>query len=175
MPVTPDKLDTIIALLLDIKSSLGSTPPASNEATKFLARWAPVTDAEFQAKYGVAAGQSIPAMSAYEESEAIYRARAGYSTQGLPTAGRSQIQTLAVPAIDIIANATQETASTLYECGYGLTDPDVCACGFYYALFASKQQYQQALGSAIQPRAYAGQTLATMLAPNFAGGSPSGG
>jgi hypothetical protein len=171
MPITPDKLDIVIGLLLDIKASLGKpNVSTSSEADKFLERWARVSHEQVQAKYGVAWPGQIVAMPSYDETEAIYRARAGYATNGYAT---SEAAWNSAPAsVGIIANATQDTASSLYETGYGLTDPDVCAYGFYVGIFKPKAEFAAGLGAGVQPRDYAGVTLQGMLAPNFGGGGP---
>lgn len=169
------KLAALDARVAKIEAASPSAPPATDEAAKFLARWAPVSAAEFEAKYGIAYHNAIPAMPAYDEAEAIFRARAGYATDGRPTRGISRIAEVALPALDIIAHATQETAGSLYETGNGLCDPDVAMYGFYTGLFATKDEFAHALGVGITPRQYAGSTLESLLAPNFGGGAPSGG
>lgn len=184
MPYTPDPIDVLAARLDDVEQRLakleaappptGGTTPA-DEAELFLKKWAAVDAAEFQAKYGVAHGKPIPAMTAYDEAEAIYRARAFYSTQGFP-GRRISTPNVAYDAVTVIAHATQATAGDLYETGYGLTDPDVCAYGFYVGLFDTQHEYQQSLGAGKWPRAYAGATLQSLLAANFSTvGHPSGG
>lgn len=183
MPITPDKLDVILGVVLEIRDKIAAAPPvgapteSEDEATKFLARWKQVTATEFQSKYGVPLGQPIPAMVVYDEAEAIYRARAGYGTYGKP-GRRWTTPDIPVAAVNVIAHATPSTATQFYECGGGKAlqcFPDTLAYGFWVGLLDTQSEYAASLGAGTQPSAYAGVTLEHLLGPNFSGGSPSGG
>lgn len=182
MPITPDKLDIILDVVIEIRNKLAAAPvtapePVDDEVTKFLERWKQVTGAEFQAKYGVPLGQTIPAMVVYDEDEAIYRARAGYATYGKP-GRRYTTPSIPIAAVDVIAHATPSTATQFYECGGGKAlqcFPDTLAYGFWVGLLDTQSEYAASLGAGKQPASLAGVSLQSLLAPNFSGGTPSGG
>jgi hypothetical protein len=185
MPATTDpiaavnaRLDSLAVRVAKLETApTPATPPAADSAAAFLARWAPVTPEEFKAKYTVAVGQPIPAMPAYDEAEAIYRARAFYTTAGLHGGKYSNPQP-AWDAIKVIANATQETATTFYECGRDQAlacYPDTLAYAFLMGIVKNQMEFSQGLGVGTQPRDLAGVSLELLLQPNFGGGKPSGG
>lgn len=188
MPATPDPVTVITTLLTEMNGKLDKilsagpapgpgvvTPPAPavDETAKFLAKWGPPKASDWPAGF--------PALPANWENspndpkivfpqvkwdgsvqQAITLARFGYSCQGIKRlSGKAYADARA--AINVIANATQATASTLYECGYGLTDPDVCAYFFLGDGGATKEFYQQSFGATQQPRNLAGYTLDQML------------
>jgi hypothetical protein len=187
MPYTPDPIAVLAARLdadearLD-KLEVAVSPPApapaqpvEDETTKFLRRWAPVTDAEFQARYGVPLGGSIKAMVVFDEEEVIFRARAGYSPQaGLPTSRFSDMAPVRA-AIDILAHCTEETFRTFYETGYGTCPPDTAAYVLSVNLVQTHDEYKRSLRSDVTrtPKAFAGQGLQEASAGSFIGGTPS--
>jgi len=184
MPAEPNPLDVILFKVGELEDRVekleksSSGPPADqSEADRFLDRWAPITLDEFRAKYGIDHGKPIPGMTAYDENEVIYRARAFYSTQGFPTR-RSSTPNLVLEAVEVIAHADAQTAPTKYECGGPKAPfcyPDTLAYAFYVGLVDTQAEYQASLGSGKQPGSLAGVTLESLLKPNFQGGGPSGG
>lgn len=184
MTVTTDPLAALIARLdsLDarvkkLETTTPAPPPPQDDAQKFLERWAPVTPEQFIAKYGVEWGQQIPPMVAYDEAEVIYRARAFYGATGY-RGGRWSHPQPAWDAISVIAHSTNETATTLYECGRDLAlscYPDALAAAFLYGTVKTQQEFQQGLGTGTQPRDLAGVDLQHLTAGSFGGGQPSGG
>jgi hypothetical protein len=190
MPSTPDPVLMALAALQNdvtvIKDAVTAAPAPSppspapaDEAAKFNAKWALVTAAEFKAKYGVDYGQAIPAGELPEPdvAEQSYRARCCYD----PRYGRPGVRygnpTPIVAAINVIAHATQDTATQFYECGLGdalACDPDALAYGFLVGVFATKEEYQKSLGTHPQPSSWKGISLARACSMAW-GGSPSGG
>jgi hypothetical protein len=185
MPATTDpfaalqaQINTLSVRVAKLETApVAPSPAPENEAAKFLDRWKAVAPAEFAAKYNVAYGQPIPAMAAYDEAEAIYRARAFYTTAGL-RGGKFSNPQPAWDAIKVIANATQETATTFYECGRDQAlacYPDTLAYAFLMGIVKNQQEFAAGLGAGTQPRDLAGVSLELLLQPNFGGGKPSGG
>lgn len=182
MPVTPDPVAILTYKVEELEKRVDkletSTPPQqASEEEAFLEKWKAVTPEEFKAKYGIEHGKPIPAMPKFDETEAIYRARAFYSTQGFP-GRRITRPNVVYDAITIIAHATFETASSYYECGDGkalVCIPDTLAYGWYTGVFDTQLEYQQSLGAGTQPLVWAGKTIENVTEPNFTGGAPSGG
>lgn len=169
---TPDPVSKLAARVDSIEArlkALESAPQPASWESDFKAKWAPVSAADFKARYGVDYGKPIPPMGAYDEAEVVFRARSGYLTQGFKY---SDGAAAAQNSIAVIAGATAETAPNLWETGFGLCDPDVAAWGFCMKMFpkdgAGPYQYHEFATAEWT-------ALHQVLAANFGGGAPSGG
>lgn len=186
MPITPDPIAVLQTQMADVqvrvsKLEAAPTPAAPDAAAAFIARWAPVMPDEFVKKYGVAYGQPIPKMPGPDTAEASYRARCWYNPQyGTPGLYFSfaDEQADVEAAVNVIAHATQQTATQFYECGFDQAlacDPNALAFVFLLGVVKTRKQLQQNLGAGTQPSAYAGKSLDDVVAACFVGGKPSGG
>jgi hypothetical protein len=183
-----DKLDSILALLTDPVTGLSAIaaklnvavpapePPASAPVIDFVKKYTPSTDAEFEAKYGVAKKTKLsPLPQPLVPSAVSEYAKEGYNYQGSYCGGPMIVLPEGTPekeaarALSIIAKGDPH-----YYTGSGLVDSNVSYVGLM-GIFASEGCYRAWKSSSSQwPVTYQGMDFPTFVS-NMVGGQAGGG